>query len=617
MYKTKYFIACLLGVFAMWCTPLLVFATSEIVTTKHNLSSSGPGTVKAQFETRICIFCHTPHNSTPRTPLWNRELDPQSYKLYESSTLGATIFHPSGPTRLCLSCHDGSLAVGNVTNPSGGIQMQEDLLSGNPAYLGTDISDDHPVSFSYFDSVTADSQINPSPPNDLPLYVGNVHCSTCHDAHDDTHGMFLAVDNTSSGLCIKCHELDGWTTCSMNVKTSTWDGTGAINPWPRNERSDIKFKYYTVNENGCQNCHDPHGAEGAKRLLNYIEEEKNCEPCHNGTVALKDVMADFQKTSKHDIASYQIGLTADPHEPNESAFRLQGHVECLDCHNPHAANDRPPLNNGDTGEISGKLELVSGVDQYETEVFPVVFEYEICFKCHSASNEVLPTVTRAVNENDTRIEFDPDNPSYHPVVGMGDNLFVPSIPSEFEINMQVTDIIYCTDCHDSDDTSNLAGGTGAKGPHGSDYAPLLRQQYITADRTTESLENYRLCYQCHDRTRLQQDAEQRFSLRSGGHAGHLGTDIKAPCSACHDPHGVQEDFLAEFDPNWTGDHTHLINFDVLIVDPVPGKNYPIFDDTGDATGSCTLICHDASLRDVTHTPGYSGSDPDTVNSTYP
>ncbi len=41
-------------------------------TNKHNLSTSGPGPVKATTTTEICIFCHTPHNSNPTAPLWSQ-----------------------------------------------------------------------------------------------------------------------------------------------------------------------------------------------------------------------------------------------------------------------------------------------------------------------------------------------------------------------------------------------------------------------------------------------------------------------------------------------------------------------------------------------------------------
>ncbi len=57
----------------------------NLATTVHNLSASGPGSVKATSETELCIFCHTPHNSNPRAPLWNKSDPGVSYTLYNSS----------------------------------------------------------------------------------------------------------------------------------------------------------------------------------------------------------------------------------------------------------------------------------------------------------------------------------------------------------------------------------------------------------------------------------------------------------------------------------------------------------------------------------------------------
>ena len=38
----------------------------------HDLSRSGPGPVRAVDEGQVCVFCHTPRNAAPDTPLWNR-----------------------------------------------------------------------------------------------------------------------------------------------------------------------------------------------------------------------------------------------------------------------------------------------------------------------------------------------------------------------------------------------------------------------------------------------------------------------------------------------------------------------------------------------------------------
>ena len=86
----------------------------SVVNTVHNLSVSGPGSVRAASETEVCIFCHTPHDSRPESPLWNRQDPGVTYVLYNSSTVQAMTGQPDGSSVLCLSCHDGTIALGNV-----------------------------------------------------------------------------------------------------------------------------------------------------------------------------------------------------------------------------------------------------------------------------------------------------------------------------------------------------------------------------------------------------------------------------------------------------------------------------------------------------------------------
>src|SRR5437870_457143 len=95
----------------------------SIVNSVHNLSAGGTGTVKATGETEVCIFCHTPHNATPVKPLWNRSLSVTSYKVYSSNSLKAQPGQPTGSSKLCLSCHDGTIALGSVSSRQQPIMM--------------------------------------------------------------------------------------------------------------------------------------------------------------------------------------------------------------------------------------------------------------------------------------------------------------------------------------------------------------------------------------------------------------------------------------------------------------------------------------------------------------
>ncbi len=549
----------------------------SIVDTKHNLSASGPGDVRALIEDRICVFCHTPHNATPLTPLWNKKIEPKAYELYQSTTLSAVPGQPSGPTRLCLSCHDGTIALGDVVNPPSGtpgiINMTTvRLSSGMRSYLGADISNDHPVAFSYYDAASSNSELADTLPPILQIYGGrNVHCTTCHDPHDNSFGNFLVMDNKYSALCITCHDnKTGWAGSAHATSTAVWDPP-AIEELPQ-----------TVAEYGCESCHIPHGAGGPKRILRFLEEEQNCYPCHNGTVVgVKNIEAQFAKTSNHPVKATTIDVTADHHDPAESVVGLQGHVECVDCHNPHAAINTQTEPPAEPPAASGSLAGVSGIRISGIEVTPVENQYELCFKCHGFSSNSLSVIERWIDQNNTMLEFNTINASYHPVTAVGKNSDVPSLP--YGIKPDVNSFIYCVDCHDSDESSAI-GGIGPRGPHGSKWTPILRQQYgdgvsYLAESLTESESVYALCYRCHDRNILLNDNGTSSTFLHGKHV----VEKKVPCYMCHDPHGVES-------TAGNGDHTHLINF-AIMVSAYAANPAPYFTDMGSRTGSCTLVCH--------------------------
>ena len=201
------------------------------------------------------------------------------------------------------------------------------------------------------------------------------------------------------------------------------------------------------------------------------------------------------------------------------------------------------------------------------------FAYEVCFKCHADNNVItFVDINRQLSQINTRLEFDLANPSFHPVEGAGKNSNVPSLLSPLNENS----IIYCTDCH-ANDSGPGAGGTGPAGPHGSSYKRLLERNYTTLDETPESGFEYALCYKCHDRESILND--ESFPE----HSEHVESE-DAPCSACHDPHGISAS------QGTATNNSHLINFDLNIVSP-NGDGQLEFVDFGNFRGSCALNCH--------------------------
>ena len=526
---------------------------ASIVNSKHNLSAAGPGSVKAATESQICIFCHAPHNASGAAPLWNRYESGQAYIPYTSTTAKASVGQPTGSSKMCLSCHDGTVALGMVYSRPAGIPFTGGMavLPQGESNLGVDLSDDHPVSFHYDTFLTSQNpELNN--PGSLTGAVkldpnGQLQCVSCHDPHNDQYGKFLTMDAVNSGLCLQCHNKTGWVNSVHNNSSKTWNGV-APDPWPRTSWS-------TVAQNGCGNCHLPHNAGGRERLLRYRVEEDNCLICHNGNAAGKDIEAEFNKFSVHSVT-----MTAGNHDPSEPALVSSSrHVECADCHNPHTANSQ------DTPLLPGSLRSLKGIDAGGAPVNPLSREYELCFRCHADSSGSRTYVTRQYPDTNTRIEFDPANASYHPVLNIGRNPDVPSLISPYT----TASIIQCASCHNNNQGPQNSG-TGPNGPHGSAYPPLLERQLLLTDGLTESLTAYALCYKCHDRNRILNDTS--FSK----HREHI-VGQKAACTVCHDPHGVKN-------------KTHLINFDRNVVSPNSSGKL-LFEDLGRFRGRCYLKCH--------------------------
>jgi predicted CXXCH cytochrome family protein len=515
---------------------------------KHNLAVGGPSRLSSSSESDMCVFCHTPHQISGQAALWNHTLSSATYTPYSSSTMKAAVGQPTGDSRLCLSCHDGTVALGMVTSRKLAISTKgAGTITSGKSLLGTDLSDDHPVSFTY-DAALASRNPQLKDPSVLNNKVRldsaqQVQCTSCHDAHSDQYGKFLVQPNTASALCLTCHNPTFWKASSHSLSARTWNSSGK-NPWPNTDQT-------TVAANGCENCHTPHNAGTHQRLLTFEKAEDNCLVCHNGHVAAKNLANEFNKPSVHPVLT-TTALHDEAEDPVNFATR---HSACADCHNPHAANETTALRPNASGALAG----VSGVDAGGARVKYVTRQYELCFRCHADNMTKGPGgVPRQFTQSNTRLEFAPANASYHPVIASGKNAVVPSLKSPWT----TSSVMYCTDCHNNDQGS-AAGGTGPNGPHGSQYAPLLERNLVQVDFQPENAAAYALCYKCHNQTTL---------LANTFHSLHV-RDQQTACTTCHDPHGVAA-------------QGHLINFNTTYVKPVNGAI------TYNATsGTCTLTCH--------------------------
>ncbi|MFZ2198053.1 MAG: cytochrome c3 family protein [Thermodesulfovibrionales bacterium] len=611
---------------------------SNIENTKHNLSISGPGTIRSGSETRICIFCHTPHNATPLTPLWNKAIEPQTYSVYQSPTLRTPqpLPQPTGATKLCLSCHDGTIALGTVASGAN-LGLNTTLTSSSSAYFGLDLSTHHPVSFSYSSSLPYPELADPvTLPPAILLGGGDIiHCNSCHDPHDDSKGMFLVMDNRYSALCQVCHQDPDWSV-SGHATSSDLITADIRQMLPANRPID----WLTVADWGCEICHTPHFALATPLLVS--SSETYCIECHSDRGPFHAAASDPLLMAEQEQSGAEIHLREMSGTSSESDTGNPRKAACTTCHSektgvsadaepveiaavikgpalegysrqggradikgqlnkrsghhmqpPKAGKNRPQpkgpnnvtcsdchnphkVRRQDTTapHVSGMQRGVSGIDRNGMEVKSANYEYEICFKCHADFSYGQEYVPRVIPNNNLRLAFEPGNPSYHPVMETGKNSNLPSLL--LSTDSSASNLIYCTDCHRDD-------AEVSRGPHGSSHPPILRARYEMNDGTYESYDNFALCYQCHDRTSiLRDDSFKRDFSGKGGHRGHLASG--ASCAVCHAPHGVVDD-------GTSGSHTHLINFDTRVVTAKSGTTYPFYTDLGTFSGSCTLVCH--------------------------
>jgi predicted CXXCH cytochrome family protein len=533
-------------------------AQTQISQTKHNLTASGPGAVRTTTPAGTCVFCHTPHSANATRALWNRALPGVTYQLYASSTTKATLNQPTGSSRLCLSCHDGILALETLKVPPKGAALTSlGPLTGS-SVLGTNLSDNHPISFVY-DSALASRRGNLADPLSLPATVRldesrQLQCTTCHDPHESRRAKFLRVDNGNGLLCTSCHLVANWAGSTHSTSAATWNGIG-VSPW-------LADALPTVAQNACLSCHRPHAAAHAQRLLAQSAESANCSVCHNGAVATKKIDAEFLKPSIHPIES-----SPWTHDPIEVPGTMVRHVSCSDCHNPHASNAAP----GMAPIASGRLRGVTSVTIAGLTIPDPNFEYEVCVKCHGLTEPTTAGITRADATRNIRQRIAPGNASIHPVAGVGVNpTIVGLLPGYTSSSM-----ISCASCHNND--AAPASAAAPAGPHGSLYAPILERPYQTSDPQPYSPASYDLCFKCHDATALMNPTNNFH------HNTHV-VQNQAPCAACHDAHGSRR-------------NAHLIDFMLRdrnnnpVVAPNATAPLPLYTPLGPGHGRCDLVCH--------------------------
>jgi len=585
-----------ISVICLLITLMLLFAMpamaalggSQIKDTVHNLSTSGSGTIKSGTENKICVFCHTPHNSNPSTAIWNHNSQ-NTYTMYDSTvseTLDATVSSvPDGSSKLCLSCHDGTIAIGDLNDmdvsvgDSGTGKLDASGAFADTANVnkGTNLTNDHPISLIYDSTLangdsgignlkdpSASSGLGGTIQSDMLDENSKMQCTSCHDPHDNSNGKFLIMkndDGTYGGtLCLVCHSR----------------GDPAINAtWADSIHRNSTGHEYAMNGVtksvalwGCGSCHSNHDVSVGNPRLKRNVEENDCYKCHDSnssiTPAVPGIEDEFNKSWTHPIENQSgVHYPGEPYDADDLNQPTR-HVECMDCHDPHAAQTE--ASHKAAPNLPASLMGIDGVAVTFTGPWGNVSfsrkqdideEYELCLKCHSSYNYGSNPPTSPSREyiegadawpqSAIAKQLNPNNGSYHAVMGPryetdpgrgGDFVGTDRSGNPWGWTSQ----LLCTDCHGNDSATDPV-----QGPHGSGYFFILKAPWSRGtgpegeSGTGSSGTSDHLCFNCHDwNTYAGGDASGSSGFSNGSENLHAKHDGRA-CITCHStvPHGFE------------------------------------------------------------------------------
>jgi len=220
-----------------------------LATTAHDFSGRPTDSNGESWTTGLCTYCHTPHKALSTLLLWNHTLSTNTFKWDVPATTAGTKFPTfkgdtyKGPTAKCLSCHDGSVAVGDIAwfnEGKPGVLDNTKHGAGDAMNvgLGGDMAGNHPVAMPYpylgakntYNGSTTGSGAELTEWQTTPLTPirifnddgsGNItagavaaktglECSSCHDPHnkaavDDLFLRGKLKGSDTAYICLKCH----------------------------------------------------------------------------------------------------------------------------------------------------------------------------------------------------------------------------------------------------------------------------------------------------------------------------------------------------------------------------------------------------------------------------
>ncbi len=352
-----------------------------------------------------------------------------------------------------------------------------------------------------------------------PVAMNN--CSACHEEDQGNHAYPLK--RTGDAICTFCHTVTGM----------------AAN------------QHKAIANDGCMTCHDPHVSR-IKFLLTADNIEQLCQRCHD---------IPYQKYAHGPFATGQCTLCHQPHESNfkhllrgsnepeqcfgchigkKTAMAISQKVhkpaaeKCSTCHNPHASPFPFELHEPINDTCLSCHEDIAQMVHSATVSHDALFMEQGCANCHDAH---ASQDMNLLKDRDDKLCLQCHN---KPLEGH-DGRTIPDMRPALQQTFLHGPVRSgdCTACHNV---------------HGSTHERLLVETFPKTFYAGFDLENYALCFTCHDKELVFEPKTRHLTeFRQGSqnlHYLHVNREVKGrSCKACHEIHGSnQPSHLAESVP---------------------------------------------------------------------
>lgn len=500
---------------------------SDIRNTKHNFAASdvvslpggGERDVKATSENQVCIFCHTPHgkpniSSGDRPFLWNRAASNSGFTMYDSSSLNATNLVLGQGSKMCMSCHDGTVAIGQLDVLNGRVDGQVDmtgnnvsagLLVGGKTNLGQDLTNDHPIGFTYNSQLATDDGelIDPVSAEGahigVPVGRGLAHNNSVVESSsgtaaganqptttttDDlksgavTQGISVPLESTITGLGDTNDPENFVRTFVDAAGTGTIECTSCHDAHIRSTDNTVNIKFLRLRR--FQKTTGPVAVDGFK-----IDNDINCLACHKKSGWENSVHASASTATQ----VYDDTVADEREFPRDIEM---WEASCLNCHAPHTVSSARWL-------LRQKEVTTAGSEASDVD--------RSCYECHSNNSPAVSSgaaniETEALTGGHAGFTFTAGETAHRPI---------NADLEESDVDLQLRHV-GCSDCHNphrltkglhvndgSADNNNVSGAlSGISGIEATVSAGAF-DPYADEDTATPvvATKEYQICYKCH------------------------------------------------------------------------------------------------------------------------